>query len=97
MVLGNVKCLEVVVRSFHLRPGDDCVAERKENALDLLERLAQRMLRAERARYAWQRKIVALACERRLVGGGFNLQTPGFERCLDMRFDLVERLADRAF
>ncbi len=55
------------------------------------------MLRAERARYAWQRKIVALACERRLVRGSLDLQAPGFERRLDMCLEFVERLADGAF
>ena len=65
-MLGNIERLEVVVRSFHLRPGDHRVAERKKNPLDLLEGLPQRMPRAKRANHARKREVFAFARQRRL-------------------------------
>jgi hypothetical protein len=85
MVLGNIERLEVVVGSFHLRPGHHRVAERKKNPLDFLERLPQRMPRAERADDAGKREIFALARDRRLFGRGFDLRAPRFERRFDVR------------
>src|ERR1700724_1284759 len=96
MVLGNVERLKIVVRSFHLRPGDHAVTEGEKNSLDLLEGLAQRMPRAKWPQHSRERKIFALAGKRRLVGRGFNRCTLRFELRLDVRFKLVERLADRA-
>ena len=96
MVLGNIERLEVVVGSFHLRPGDHGVAERKKNPLDFLEGLPQRMPRAERADHAGKRKVFALARKRRLFGRGFDRRAPRFERRFDVRLEFIERLADRA-
>ena len=95
MVLGNVERLEVVVRSFHLRPGNHRVAERKKNPFDLLERLPQRMARAERANHARKGEIFALARERRLIGRGLDFRAPQFERRFDVRLQFVEGLSDR--
>ena len=96
MVLGNIERLEVVVRRLHLRPGNHGVAERKKNPLDLLERLPQRVPRAERADDAGKREVFALARERRLFGRGFDRRAPRFERRFDVRFQFIERLADGA-
>src|SRR5260370_30954222 len=96
MVLGNVERLEVVIRSFHLRSGHDRIAEREKTALDLVEGLAQRMPRAERARYAGERKILALACMRLLVGRGFQGRTLVRAHSFDMLLQRIEFLTDDA-
>src|SRR5580704_15677602 len=97
MVLGNIERLEIVVGSLHLRPGDHRIAERKKNPLDFLERLSQRVPRAERARDSRKRNVFALAGKRRLFARGFNRCAPRFERGLDVSLQFVKRLADRAF
>ena len=85
MVLGNIERLEIVVRRFHLRPGNHGVAERKKNPLDFLERLPQRVPRAERPHHAGKREVFALARERRLFRRGFDRRAPRFERRFDVR------------
>ena len=90
MVLGNIERLEIVVGSFHLRPGNHGIAERKKNPFDLLKRLPQRVPRAERTHHAGKREVFAFALERRLFGRSFHCHATQFERRFDVRLQFVE-------
>ena len=73
MVLGNIQCLEIVVRRLDLRAFDDGKADRKENIFDFLENLADQMVGADGTNDARERKVGPFAngsqfCSRFLGG-----------------------------
>src|SRR5712664_42624 len=96
MEFGNVESFEIVVRRFDFGAFDDGKADGEENVFDLLEDLADEMVRAEWAEDAGEREVNAFASEGGLVGAGVD----GFAALFDLGFDvgakLIEFLADDA-
>ncbi len=72
MELGDVERFEIVVRRFDLRAFDDGEADGEENIFDLLEDLANEMVRAKRTDDSGQREVDALASACAFFRAGFD-------------------------
>ncbi len=96
MVLRNIQRFKVVVGRFDFRPGNCRVAQRKENPLQLRNRLPQDVRRADAGRDARQGQIFALAQQSSLLSGGFHLRLLARHHRFDMRLEFVQRRSHRA-
>src|SRR5207245_10279648 len=67
-----------------------------EDALDLLEDLPDDVARSDGADDAGERKVDALAGQRRLFGAGLDCRAAFFDLGFNVRAQFVELLADRA-
>src|SRR5882762_1940502 len=97
MEFGNVERLKVVIGRFDFRAFYNGEAYGEENVFDLLEDLADEVVRADRAYDAGQREIDTLASAGRFFRAGFNTFAALFNIGLGVSAKLVELLAHDRF
>ena len=84
MEFGNVEGFEIVVGRFDFRAFDDGEADGEEDVFDLLEDLADQMVRADGADDPGEREVDAFAGEGGFVRARFDRAAARF----DFRFDV---------
>ena len=97
MKFGNVESFEIVIRRFDFGAFDDGETDGDEDVFDLLEDLADEVVRADGALDAGERKVDVFEGEGGLVGAGFDGLAAGFDLGLDMSAEFVEAGADGTF
>src|SRR5882762_10686165 len=94
MEFGNVERLKVVIGRFYFSAFYYGEAYGEENVFDLLEDLADEVVRADRAYDAGQREIDTVAGAGRFFRAGFYAFAALFDFGLDVGAELIEFLAD---
>src|SRR5580692_4638849 len=97
MEFGNVKRLEIVIGRFDFGAFDDGEADGDEDVFDLLEDLADEVMRAGGTFDAREREVDVVVREGGLVGAGFNGLAAGFDLGFHVGAKFVEAGAGRAF
>jgi hypothetical protein len=96
MKFGDVEGLEIVVRRFNFGAFDDGEADGDEDVFDLLEDLADEVVRADGALDTGEREIDVFVGEGCLVGFSFKSLSLLLEFSLYMRFEFIELFSDYA-